>query len=238
MEEKYGVPTRTEDGYERLYLDPSRPDSDGDGLLDGEEFESEREFQAGPLSPFERYVSYPLKSHPKRVDSDGDGLIDLAERKFGSDPLSSDTDGDGFNDFQDPRPTTDDTPPKVELEAGVSAGRITRLDDSKIADITVNPYFADDGFLDHPTGWLPNRAEVGAAASAETGEKPENPTLYAYNIDGFNFGNTAERYWVNITDVNGNTVNYLIDYSRGDPKEAVTKVAATAFAGSPATHSV
>jgi hypothetical protein len=86
MEEKYGVPTRTEDGYERLYLDPSSPDSDGDGLLDGEEFESEREFQAGPLSPFERYVSYPLKSNPKRVDSDGDGLVDLAEKRLGFDP--------------------------------------------------------------------------------------------------------------------------------------------------------
>jgi hypothetical protein len=117
MEEKYGVPTRTEDGYERLYLDPSRPDSDGDGLLDGEEFESEREFQAGPLSPFERYVSYPLKSHPKRVDSDGDGLVDLAERKFGTNPLDGNPDGDQFSDFADPAPNTENRLPSMGVVA-------------------------------------------------------------------------------------------------------------------------
>jgi eukaryotic-like serine/threonine-protein kinase len=60
--------------------DPNNPDTDGDGLTDGEEV-----FQYGtdPLNP----------------DSDGDGLEDGAEvHIYGTSPLNPDTDGDGISD--------------------------------------------------------------------------------------------------------------------------------------------
>ena len=59
--------------------DPLNPDTDGDDLCDGEEI------AAG--------------TDPQVPDTDGDGLQDGAEIAFGSDPLASDTDGDGVGDF-------------------------------------------------------------------------------------------------------------------------------------------
>lgn len=59
---------------------PDNPDSDGDGLTDGDEFNV-------------------LKTAPLVADSDGDGLTDGDEVKvWRTDPLKSDTDGDGFPD--------------------------------------------------------------------------------------------------------------------------------------------
>lgn len=58
----------------------TNPDSDGDGLLDGEEVQV--------------YGSDPLA-----IDSDDDGISDYDEvAVYKSDPASSDTDGDGFTD--------------------------------------------------------------------------------------------------------------------------------------------
>lgn len=58
-------------GYD---FDPNNPDTDGDGLKDGEE------------------ASYAL------FDADGDGIIDEYERDMGWDPSRIDTDGDGVSD--------------------------------------------------------------------------------------------------------------------------------------------
>ena len=66
---------------ERRYgTDPENPDTDGDGLSDGEEVK--------------RYHTNPLK-----VDTDGDGLTDGDEVfKYHTDPTKFDTDGDGLSD--------------------------------------------------------------------------------------------------------------------------------------------
>ena len=66
------------DEYE-LGIDPNIADSDGDGLLDGEE-------------------TATLGTNPLRADSDGDGLLDGDEIRLGSDALLVDTDGDGLLD--------------------------------------------------------------------------------------------------------------------------------------------
>jgi outer membrane protein OmpA-like peptidoglycan-associated protein/opacity protein-like surface antigen len=59
---------------------PDNPDTDGDGLKDGEE-----------------YLTY--KTDPLKADTDGDGLNDGDEVfKYKTDPLKADTDGDGLND--------------------------------------------------------------------------------------------------------------------------------------------
>ena len=58
--------------------DPTKSDSDGDGLTDGEEV------AAG--------------TQPLIADTDGDGINDGAEGTAGTDPLDSDSDDDGYSD--------------------------------------------------------------------------------------------------------------------------------------------
>ena len=82
-----GLQDRQEPAYG---TDPTNPDCDGDGLLDGPEV---LEARTDPYNP----------------DSDGDGLLDgqelqkneWDERYTGTDPLRRDTDGDGIGDYQD-----------------------------------------------------------------------------------------------------------------------------------------
>lgn len=69
-----------DDGELLWFTDPDSPDTDGDGLLDGEEVHT--------------YGTDPLLG-----DTDGDGLLDGAELDdHGTDPLVADTDGDGLSD--------------------------------------------------------------------------------------------------------------------------------------------
>ncbi|HAM70677.1 MAG TPA: hypothetical protein DCM86_03440, partial [Verrucomicrobiales bacterium] len=63
--------------------DPNNPDTDGDGLKDGDEA---------------RFY----KTDPVRVDTDGDGLSDFEEiRRFHTNPLLADTDDDGLADGEE-----------------------------------------------------------------------------------------------------------------------------------------
>jgi outer membrane protein OmpA-like peptidoglycan-associated protein len=72
------APTRQDPG--RVTTDPLNPDTDGDGLLDGEEVNSYR-------------------THPLKTDTDGDGLTDGDEvKRYRTDPTRVDTDGDGLSD--------------------------------------------------------------------------------------------------------------------------------------------
>jgi len=92
-------------GEERqLGTDPRNPDTDGDGLKDGEEVK--------------RYRTNPLKA-----DTDGDGLGDGEEvRTYMADPLNPDTDGDGLNDGDEALKRKTD-PLKVDTDGdGVSDG--------------------------------------------------------------------------------------------------------------------
>jgi len=70
-----------EDEEIALGLDPANPDSDGDGLLDGDEV-----FEGG--------------SDPNDGDSDGDGVLDINDVCDGGDD-TLDADGDGVPDFCD-----------------------------------------------------------------------------------------------------------------------------------------
>ena len=58
--------------------DPSKEDTDGDGLPDPEEL--------------------ALGTNPSKSDTDGDGMSDCAEVAQGTNPVSPDTDGDGIGD--------------------------------------------------------------------------------------------------------------------------------------------
>ncbi len=64
----------------QIGTDPFNPDTDGDGLTDGQEY-------------------YEYGTDPLVADTDGDGLSDGDEvLVYGTDPLNPDTDGDGLSD--------------------------------------------------------------------------------------------------------------------------------------------
>ena len=74
-----------------LGTSPDNPDTDGDGLSDGEEIN--------------RYGT-----QPKNIDSDGDNLQDGAEVAAGTSPINPDSDGDGVPDGLDDQPLATPTP--------------------------------------------------------------------------------------------------------------------------------
>jgi outer membrane protein OmpA-like peptidoglycan-associated protein len=91
-------------GEERRYgTDPNNPDTDADGLKDGEEV---KRYRTNPLRPDTDGDGLPdgeevTKYHtiPTKLDTDGDGLSDGDEVfKYKTDPLKIDTDGDGLSD--------------------------------------------------------------------------------------------------------------------------------------------
>jgi serine/threonine protein kinase len=71
--------------------DPNNPDSDGDGLKDGDEVliyttdPRSRDSDGDILSDFDEVTTY--KTNPKLVDTDSDGIADGLEVTQGSDPL-------------------------------------------------------------------------------------------------------------------------------------------------------
>ena len=107
------------------YTDPTNPDSDGDGLEDGEELyyksfpwckDSDRdglpdlnETRLGtqPLNPdsdsdtISDYEEIKLGINPLDIDTDDDGLNDSYELKIGSNPALFDSDGDGLSDGEE-----------------------------------------------------------------------------------------------------------------------------------------
>jgi uncharacterized protein YegL len=94
--DKDGIADTTEstgfrDGFGNwYYTNPANPDTDGDGLLDGEE--------AGNVTTVGEKVFFKISSNPTKADSDSDGVDDLTENEYGTEPLISDSDGDKLSD--------------------------------------------------------------------------------------------------------------------------------------------
>ncbi|HOK14020.1 MAG TPA: OmpA family protein [Candidatus Kapabacteria bacterium] len=104
----FGVADYDKDGLSNsreraLGTDPRNPDTDGDGISDGDEVLI---YYTDPLKPdtdgdgltdYDEIFTY--KTSPIKFDTDGDGLGDGDEvMKFRTDPLNPDTDGDGLSD--------------------------------------------------------------------------------------------------------------------------------------------
>lgn len=95
-----------------LGTNPNNPDSDGDRLLDGEEYQK---YKTDPLhvnSDRDGLSDWAEVTHvgtdPLKADSDDDGLTDGQERKtYNTDPLQQDTDGGGINDGEEVQRGTD-----------------------------------------------------------------------------------------------------------------------------------
>ena len=89
-----------------LGTEPDIPDTDGDGLLDGEEV---NQYGTDPLNPDSDNDGLPdgdevndHNSAPNNPDSDGDGLSDGEEvNEYGSSPTNPDTDEDGLTDDEE-----------------------------------------------------------------------------------------------------------------------------------------
>ena len=77
---------------EIIFTETDKPDSDDDGLLDGEEID---------YTINDGYVKFKLVSDPTLADSDGDGLDDPVEKEIGTYPYSIDTDGDDIDDEEE-----------------------------------------------------------------------------------------------------------------------------------------
>ncbi|MDP5276148.1 VWA domain-containing protein [Chengkuizengella axinellae] len=119
-----------------IYTDPNNPDTDGDGLVDGEEIG-----EAYNTTLFDvEYTYYPMYSNPTVNDTDADGLTDYAEIMIhGTSPLSKDTDYDDLDDYLEVNyvPTVDDVIDvlhKSEKQVSISS--------------TVNPYTSDPRYKD------------------------------------------------------------------------------------------
>lgn len=105
--------------------DPWNPDSDGDGLLDGEEI------TAG--------------SNPLMVDTDGDDLSDWQELwRYGTDPTKTDTDGDGLPDAVEVAGVTDPANADTDDDG---------LDDSAESEHGTDPLNPDNDGDGAPDGW-------------------------------------------------------------------------------------
>lgn len=82
--------------------DPNNPDSDGDGLKDGEEVYTyytdplKADTDGDGLNDYDEIFNY--KTSPIKVDTDNDGLNDGEEIARKTDPNIPDTDGDGLLD--------------------------------------------------------------------------------------------------------------------------------------------
>ena len=116
-----------------LATDPGNPDSDVDGLRDGDEVliyttdPTNRDSDGDLLTDFDEINTY--QTNPRANDSDGDGAADGLEAAQGTDPLVADATDETANTSEaaptdTPTPTPDDegAPELVEETIGFSAG--------------------------------------------------------------------------------------------------------------------
>jgi Tol biopolymer transport system component/uncharacterized membrane protein len=127
--------------------DPNNPDTDADGLLDGEEV-----FQAktNPLNPdtdadgLKDGEELIRGTNPLNADTDGDGLKDGDEVRLGTNPLKPDTDGDGLLDGRETPPCPDPLNPDTDQD-GITDGKDLNPCDAN------NPALTATAAVLHPT---------------------------------------------------------------------------------------
>jgi hypothetical protein len=130
--------------------DPTNPDTDGDGMLDGCEVEN-------GLDPFADDGSQDIDqdgltnlyecqagTDPTNPDTDGDGLLDGEEISGGTDPTDPDTDDDNLSDGEEISIGTDPTDPDTDNDE-ISDG------DEVSGGMNPNDWDMDDDLL--PDGW-------------------------------------------------------------------------------------
>ncbi|MEZ4467572.1 MAG: C2 family cysteine protease [bacterium] len=108
-----GIPDGTEvNGYriasgDLVHTDPTRYDTDGDGLSDQAEIVAGTDPSIADTDGDGLTDGAELRTYgtdPTVADQDGDGVMEWREIKNGTDPKVADTDGDGLLDGVDPNP--------------------------------------------------------------------------------------------------------------------------------------
>ena len=162
------------DEYEETKTDPTKADTDGDGLSDGVETNTGT------------YVSATnTGTNPKKADSDKDGLADgvetntgelVDEENTGTDPNNADTDGDGYKDGGE---ITGGTDPNDENSKGALPAPFLYLDfESEALDLSENGY---NGEVDGDVTFDVEGAEGGP--SPTTGASFNGGHLDFFDID-------------------------------------------------------
>ncbi len=137
--------------------DPTNPDTDGGGVLDGnEDINRNGRVDAGEINPV-------AGNGADDVDRDGDGLPDVVEIALGTDPDNPDTDGDGIQDGEETVPGAD---------GFVSSPLDRDTDDDGIAD-GEEVVAGADGFVTDPNN--PDTDGDGLQDGTETGRTAPVP---------------------------------------------------------------
>ncbi|HEX2046590.1 MAG TPA: VWA domain-containing protein [Acidimicrobiales bacterium] len=156
-----------------VHTDPTDPDTDDDGLLDGDELELRVAVPGDPIP----LTFYRMLGHPHQQDSDGDGLGDAEELDLGMNALRGDVDGDGANDgieyinafdYEDPNPDGDGMDDSAELDATTDPFTY----DPSLADRT--RAFAAGAVLGELGYWLADR---GTSTTISIRWSPSPPSL-------------------------------------------------------------
>jgi len=159
--------------------DPTNPDTDGDGLTDGEEdtnFDGETVNTIGGSG-----TAGSGESDPNNTDTDGDGLDDEAETTLGTSPVDTDTDDGGIDDA---------TEVQVDMTEPVSTPQDDNLDsdgDGLNDWSEVNTHGTDPLDADTDDDGLSDSEEVlGTGPLATWG--PTDATVSDTDGDGLNDG--------------------------------------------------
>ena len=149
------------DAEKELGTDPENPDTDGDGLSDGDEVNVyhtsplKADSDGDGLKDGDEVKKY--RTDPNKPDTDGDGLKDGDEvSKYNTDPLKADTDGDTLSDGDEIMKYKTD-PLKADTDGG------TVNDGTEVANNT-NPLDPSD---DVPKKKEELKTEVGKAIVLE-----------------------------------------------------------------------
>lgn len=177
---------------QELGTDPNNPDTDGDGLWDGDEV---RKYYTNPLNPDtdsdglsdgDEVLNY--KTDPNKADTDGDGLNDGDEvMQYKTNPLKADTDSDGLNDGDELKHKTD--PLKKDTDGdGLNDG-------DEVLKYKTDPLNTDtdaDGLTDyeeimtyktHPLKVDTDGGTVGDGVEVKRGTDPLDPSDDVVQID-------------------------------------------------------
>ena len=117
--------------------DPRNPDTDGDGLLDGEEAVMGTDPLSGDsdsdgVGDFAEACG--RGTDPLMADSDGDGVADAAETAGATDPLAADTDGDGLGDAAELQRGTDPRSPDSDGDGAPDGWEVSAGSNPLLAD--------------------------------------------------------------------------------------------------------
>ncbi len=206
---------------EELGTDPLNPDTDGDGLLDGEEVQrwntdpTKRDTDGDGLMDNEEIAE---KTDPRNPDTDGDGLNDGDEKSRGTKPLVADTDNDGLVDGQEVLQFKTDPLVMDTDKDGLNDG-------DEVTKYKTDPSRADsdgDGLNDSDEiarGTNPMKADSdgdGLSDSEEVKTANTNPLNRDTDGDSLSDGDEVKKYGTDPLkiDTDGDTLNDDVELNR------------------------